>query len=331
MVRSSMALWRSLLVALVLLLAGADIPASGQQVAPPVLVIEADGELDEAAARLRTFDRAPLADVVQFVGLDTPGPPIRVVLVGDRSPLGRRTPDWVAGFAHGPSDTIVLFPSRSPQYPHDSLEAVLHHEVAHILIHRAAGGRGIPRWFSEGLAAAAERSWGLEDRRRLAWALAASGASRMREVDGLFQSGPGEVARAYALSGAFVRDVLDDHGPGTAARILADVRREESFETAFERSTGRSLAAAEDVFLGRMSSWERWIPLVTSPYLLWGVVSALALVAIWKRRQRSAEMRRRWDAEEASAGTGDDDVDAFNKRPGGHEGASQEIRRSGVE
>jgi hypothetical protein len=51
------------------------------------------------------------------------------------------------------------------------LEAVLCHEVAHILIARAADGRAVPRWFNEGLAVVAERAWHFEDRWQLASAL----------------------------------------------------------------------------------------------------------------------------------------------------------------
>jgi hypothetical protein len=36
-----------------------------------------------------------------------------------------------------------------------------------VLITRAAGGRPVPRWFHEGLAMAAERTWGFEDQARL--------------------------------------------------------------------------------------------------------------------------------------------------------------------
>ena len=69
---------------------------------------------------------------------------------------------WTAGFAIGNDGLIVLFPARSPRYPHDTLEDVLRHEVAHVLIDRAARGQRVPRWFHEGLAIVVERPWRLE-------------------------------------------------------------------------------------------------------------------------------------------------------------------------
>jgi hypothetical protein len=273
------------------------------QAAPavPELLLEFADAQGGAEARVGRLDTSRVQVIMRLVGLEDPGPPIRVIVAGEHSELGRRTPSWIAGFAHGDSDTIVLFPARSTQYPHDSLEEVLHHEVAHILTDRAARGQPLPRWFSEGLATVAEGQWRREDRRQLALALTARAPVRMREVDTWFLQGPTAAARAYAVSAAFVRDLLETHGRDAAARILAGVGAGEPFEAAFARTTGSSLQAQEVAFDARMGSWERWVPLLTSPYVLWIAVTGLALLAIWRRRQSRAAMRRRWDAEEAAA------------------------------
>jgi hypothetical protein len=218
--------------------------------------------------------------------------------------------------AHGPSDTILLFPSRSPSYPHDSLSAVLHHEIAHILIHRAARGQPVPRWFNEGLATVAERAWSFEDRRQLAWALAAGTPVRMHDLDTLFQQGPDAAASAYALGGAFVRQIIDRHGIDAPAAILDLLGQGTSFDDGFERTTGESLAEAERRFHLEIGSWERWIPLLTSPFVLWTATTLLALYAIVVFRLRRAERRRKWEDDEATE-TGV--VEPANRSTGGQE------------
>ena len=117
---------------------------------------------------------------MRLVGLDEAGPPIRVILAPARSDLARNTPRWIGGFAVASAETLVLFPGRAPSYPHNSLDALLQHEVAHILIGRAAQGRYVPRWFNEGLAMAAERTWALEDTTRLAWEVVWGGVGIVR-------------------------------------------------------------------------------------------------------------------------------------------------------
>lgn len=280
---------------------GATILLCGAAAAqPPIpdLQVETLGPHAELEARLRRFDPEQIRKVVRLVGLDDPGGSIRVVLAPEEADLARATPSWIAGLAHAPTSTVVLFPSRAPRYPHDSLESVLHHEIAHILVARAAGGAAVPRWFDEGLSTVAERAWTVEDRRQLAWALAVSRSVAMHDLDRLFVEGGRDASRAYALASAFVRDIMDRHGADVPARILASLARGVPFQDAFRAVTGEPLHEAEERFHARLGSWERWIPLLTSPFVLWSVMSVLALYAIWTARRRRHDRRQRWEEEE---------------------------------
>jgi hypothetical protein len=283
------------LIALTVVLDAAAAPA---QPRAPELQIDTLGSRPEIAGRIARVDPEHLRTIVRLVGLDDPGGPIRVVLAPEDSQVARATPAWIAGFARSSDEIIVLFPSRSARYPHDSLEAVLHHEIAHVLIHRAAQGQPVPRWFDEGLATVAERSRTFEDRRQLAWALAAGTPARMAGLDEMFQQGAGAAARAYALSGAFVREIIDRHGIEAPAEILSRLGERDTIEEAFENGTGESLVHAERAFQAQVTTWERWIPLVTSPFVLWTATTLLALYAIRIGRWRRAERRRQWAEED---------------------------------
>jgi hypothetical protein len=272
---------------------------AARQPAPPALHFETLDSRPADEPRLRRLDRDRLRTIVQLIGLDDPGPPIRVMLAPEDSELARATPSWIAGFAHGATGAIVLFPSRSLQYPHDSLEALLRHEVAHILIVRAADGQAVPRWFNEGLAVVAERAWHFEDRWQLGWALVSADQVRMDEVNDLFQAGSSVAGQAYALASAFVRHIIETQGSDVPARILAAVANGVPFEVAFEQTTGRSLVEAERRFHAELTSWTRQLPLLTSPFVLWIIVTLLALSAFYVRGRRSAERRRKWAEEDA--------------------------------
>jgi hypothetical protein len=289
----------SLLLLLVLAPPAAPAPgAAPPQVQAPTLLIEAPESLEHVADRIRNYDTRHLTRTMAAIGLTEPGPPIRVLLVPEDTDLARQTPDWVAGFARGGEGLIVLFPRRSPSYPDDTLEDVLYHEVAHVLIDRAAGGWPVPRWFHEGLAMAVETTWGLGDRTRLTLAVVVGGRMRMSDVDTLFGIGRVASTRAYAISGAFVRDLLEEYGAGVAGRILGFIAGGETFETAFLRATGEPLEAAEARFWQRQLLWTNWLPTLTSSLVLWMLVTLLALLAVLARRRRRAERRRRWEEEE---------------------------------
>ena len=195
----------------------------------------------------------------------------------------------------------MLFPNRARSYPSDSLETLLHHEVAHILFSRAARGRPVPRWFNEGLALAAERPVGLGDRSRLAWALVRYGGVSIAELEQLFGEGRAANQRAYAVSSALVRDLLQTHGESAAGRVLTLIGDGRPFDEAFANATGEPLVSAIDRFWSRQRVWGRWIPFLTGPAFLWMVITLLALFAIRSHRVRRAEQRRLWDEEERAA------------------------------
>lgn len=269
--------------------------------APPELAIIAPAELAAARSRLDSFNRLPLAGIVRTVGLDEPGPPIQVVLAGEESAAARGAGAWIAGYALGNAGLVVLFPARSPVYPHDTLEDVLRHEVSHVLIARAAGGRDVPRWFHEGLSVAVERPWDFEDRSRLAWELMAGPRLRLREIDAMFDEGQAAQARAYSLSAAFVRDLIREYGATAPAGILRLVREDMPFDQAVITVAGRTLAGVENEFWNRQRVWTVWVPYFTSGEAFWLLVIGMAALAVWVRRRRRAETRRRWDDEERAA------------------------------
>jgi hypothetical protein len=194
----------------------------------------------------------------------------------------------------------VLIPSRSFAYPYGSLEALVHHEVAHVLIARACGGGAVPRWFNEGLAMAAARTWDVEDRTRLVIEMTPGGDEPFSSVDDRFHGGRGSANRAYALSGAFVRDLLQRHGRLLPANIFRRMREGRAFDEAYLEATGESLPWAERDFYRRQNIWSRWVPWLTSAFTLWTVISILALIAIQRRRARDARKKEEWDREEAA-------------------------------
>lgn len=276
--------------------AAAAQPSRQAAVEPPQLDIRAPTELGAAAARIARLDANKLAAVMRLLGLAHAGPAINVVLATENSDIGRRTPPWIAGFADGPADLIVLFPSRTPTYPYESMEELLHHEVAHILIARAAPGAIVPRWFHEGLAMAAERTWRLEDRTRFALAIV-GGRGSIGQLDADFGGSPERVARAYGVSGAFVRDLMRRHGSALPARLLARLAAGDSFDRAFVASAGTPLDEAEREFW-RHSWWNQLVPFLTSTLVIWMGIVLLALYAMRRRAQHRAVLRQKWEDEE---------------------------------
>ena len=272
--------------------------SQGRLPSTPELILETPQGLSDGSTEVGRFDHRRLSSVMTLTGLADPGPAIRVRLLAEDTTTALDTPQWIAGFADADNDLVVLFPDRIGSYPFGSIESVLYHEVAHILIGRAAGGGRVPRWFNEGLASAAERTRGLEARSRLGWELLIGGPVTATELEGLFSGDAGSVRRAYVLSEALVRDILERHGPQTAARVLSRMSGGMPFDLALMVETGVTVEESSRAFWSRRAVWERWIAFIGHPLSLWGFVTLLALVAIWRHRRKRRARHLQWEREE---------------------------------
>ena len=259
------------------------------------LQIEAPPELASIRRRFESIDSRQFDNIAQLAGLPGNGAPVHVVLATERSDIARSVPPWIAGFAD--EESIVILPARSPSYPDDTLEDVLRHELAHVMIWRASSGRPVPRWFNEGLAMSAERGRGLRDETQFIYQIASGSRTTLAELDRLFTGGQNEVTRAYAISGALVHDILEQNGRTAAAAILARVNRGESFDSAFKTVTGSTPADADADFWRRQRIWTSWLPVFTSTTTLWLAITLLALIAIYRRWRRNLEIEKRWEEE----------------------------------
>ncbi len=271
-------------------------PTSAAEV--PRFEIEAPPELTALADRILGQDPRRLEATMDLLGLAHPGPPINIILAAEDAPVAQGTPTWVSGFAYGNLGVIVLFPERTPAYPDTSFDELLFHELSHVLAARAAAGHSIPRWFNEGLAMYIGRSWNLEDRSRMTWALLVDRKVSLADLEQRFAGDRGEMRRAYAVSGAFVRDLYHRFGPKIGAQILSDIALEFPFEEAFYRRTGVNFVRAEERFWHTYSIWYRWVPVLSSSATLWIAITILSLFAVKRRRHRTAEIKRQWEEEE---------------------------------
>ena len=167
----------------------------------PPLRIAAPAELVPVQKKLEAIDSKRFDDIARTVGLIDTATPIQVVLAPESAAVASEVAPWIAGFAStgtGASELVVIFPARTPGYPNSSLEDVLRHEVAHILIGRASAHRPIPRWFNEGLAMSVERGWRFQDEGQMLYQLATGSRTSLDALDRMFEGTQGDVTRAYA-------------------------------------------------------------------------------------------------------------------------------------
>ena len=260
----------------------------------PQFIFEAPESLQPLASRLHKTSPSSLQHIMDLMGLQDSGPPIRVILAPNESLLAQEAPEWVSGYALSEASTIVLLTDRVLTYPNDSQNEVFLHEVGHIFAHRAADGHPLPRWFDEGLAMMAARTWNLEDRARLVWAMVSNTEVSLKELNTLFTKDAPSARRAYVLAYAFTLDLIEHSYPDVPKHILARVKQGLSFPEAFAQTTFMTLAQAEENFWSRQTLWNRWIPVATSSGMVWLAITFLAFWAYTRQRKRAAVIKRQW-------------------------------------
>lgn len=267
----------------------------------PELVFSSPPQMADQVERLRALDGKPYAEIAELLGLEDPGPPITVRVVPEGAEETRIAPPWAVGYALSEIGVVVLMPSRVPAYPDGDVAEVLRHEVAHVLVSRAAGRRPVPRFLDEGLAVVAARGWQLQDRTRLlmaVWPLSGKDLPALRED---FAGTAEQAGHAYVISAAFVRYLLDHEGEDAGARILKRIAEGNSFDAAFRLGIGHPLEELQQAFLDETDIWQKWMPLIFGSTGFSLLLLVLVLLA-WRRRHlKDLELRRAWEAEEEAA------------------------------
>ncbi|MFT6396644.1 MAG: hypothetical protein ACJAYU_001387 [Bradymonadia bacterium] len=196
-----------------------------------------------------------------------------------------RNPEWAAGLAIY-SESAVIIRSANPEW-----ESTLAHELAHMAVDVASGGRRVPRWFNEGFAVATAEQWSIE---RATTMISAGLSGNFYDFDELtngFPAAASSAGLAYAQSFHFVQYITKNYGDGVFVGVMRRLREDGAeWNVAFEAEAGIPLAAAEALWVSHVSTRYKWAPAIGGGGGAWGAIAALSLVA-WRRKKRSAVER----------------------------------------
>ena len=290
---------RALVRVLCLIVAVCAAGLSPSAVRAAILTVDAPPRLAAVAARIEAVDLARLEADLRRAGLALPER-IAVTLIPDDDLRARTVPRWIVGLAFG-SSNLAIFPGRVLPYPHDSVESVFRHEVAHLALDARGGGRELPRWFHEGVAMSVDIGWGIEGQFRLLLDMAREPGTG--DLARLFASrAQPDAARAYGLSAALVADIRRRHGAAVPGAIAARVAGGDSFASAFAIETGTTPDLAAVRAWSTYVRWTPWLPALTGGSAVWAFILALAGAAWIARRRARARRRRRWEEEDEVPG-----------------------------
>ncbi len=210
-------------------------------------------------------------------------------------------PRYAVGVAYPALGLVILSTVAPDSWLPPDMPRVLVHELSHVLLQRAAGGRHLPLWFVEGLAVHQAGEQNLA-RVRTLWEAAVVGeVLPLGELSRRFPTRPHEVNRAYAQSADLVEHLLRaDSDPEQLARMLHRVAQGRSFEDAVLATYRVDLPTLDREWRHGLGERFRVLPLVLTGTALWGGIALLAVLAFVRRRKQHRDKLRRWGDEEAA-------------------------------
>lgn len=215
------------------------------------------------------------------------------------APTDAPPPEYASGVAyHGMH--LVLLSMLAPRGAEAvDLDEVFRHELAHVALEDAVGGRHVPVWFNEGLAISLSGELAMA-RTKTLWSATLSGTLiPLSELDRSFPRDNFDVSIAYAESADFMRFLTRKSDRLRFAALVGRVREGQPFDRAVAEAYGAELRRLELEWRGDLERRFSVIPILTGGGLIWVLVIAALVVAYVRRRRRAKAILARWEREEA--------------------------------
>lgn len=224
----------------------------------------------------------------------------------ERRSVAPRNPEWAAGLAIY-SESAVIIRSANPEW-----EATLAHELAHMAVDVATGGRRVPRWFNEGFAVATAEQWSIERATTMVAAGVSGNFYDFEELTPGFPAAESSAGLAYAQSFHFVQYIARHYGADVFVRTMATLRTtEKDWNTAFAEIAGAPLAEVEAEWVAHVTTRYKWVPALGGGGGAWGAIAGLSIF-VWRRTKRKASERlAALSAREAQLYSPDPDDETF--------------------
>jgi hypothetical protein len=250
---------------------------------------------DAAAARtaLTEWLGQPVLDSVRVMVARSP------LEMASLAPPNAPYPDYAAGVAYSEVGLVLL--TVLPVHPtsqHD-LGEVFRHELAHVALEDALGGRPVPRWFNEGFAVMASGETSFPRMQTLWTATISDNLLSLSQLERSFPSKEWEAEIAYAQAADVVRFLVKREERHRFRTLISHLRGGESMDDALFNSYGEQTSTLEHEWRQDVAKKYTFYPVLFSGSLVW--VGTLGLFAAgWRKKKRKAAATlARWAREEA--------------------------------
>jgi hypothetical protein len=221
------------------------------------------------------------------------------------------SPDWGAGLALLEQAKIVL---KSPKYMpvNKPFRELIGHELAHIMLYRASGGRWLPRWIQEGFAMNVSGEWHIGLDISVAKAAWTGNLLALPQIENLSNFKSARVDLAYSESYLAVSRLIRQSDPYVLSDLLEMYRKSGDFYGSWKTVFGQDYLTWISNWLASISRQYHFFVFIIDSQMFWiGLVVLFVLLFIYKKRQ-NAKTKKRWEREERLNPPDDDYKEYFD-------------------
>lgn len=210
---------------------------------------------------------------------------------------GVTPPDWGAGIALLDQAKIVI---KSPKYMRigKSFGELIGHELAHIMIHRAAKGRWLPRWLHEGFAMYISGEWHIGQDILVARAAWTGNLIPLHQLENLSTFKGVQANLAYTESYLAASNLLRQNDPYVLPDLLDMYRRNADFYLSWKSVMGQDYVNWITTWQARTSRQYHFFFFLVDSELFWIILALVFILLFVAKKAQNARTRKRWKREE---------------------------------
>lgn len=243
--------------------------------------------------------------IVKDIGSD-PGIAVDVYLAPDKDtysalqPRGHRTHDWSIGTFHPSENLILILSPKAQKEGRSDLHETFAHELTHFILHAITIKTGVelPTWLHEGLAMYEARQWNWHYRAIMTQISLSRSFLPLSSLTKGFPDDKRLAEKAYAQSISLMAYIINKYSPKHLHDIIRNLTEGHSTQEAFQRALGISLGDFEKKWHAHVRRHYTWIPILTSGFTLWFLISLLALGIYLHKKRTGRQKMAVWDIED---------------------------------
>jgi hypothetical protein len=215
------------------------------------------------------------------------------------APVHAPPPEYASGVAYNGMHFVLISMLQPRGAEAVDIEETFRHEMAHVALEDAVGGRHVPVWFNEGLAITLSNEIAFARRETLMKATWQGTLIPLSDLDRSFPRDNHEVSVAYAQAADFMQFLRRREDHARFVSMIERVRDGQAFDRAIADAYGSDLRKLEFQWRSELERRFSIIPALTGGGLIWvAVIGALGFAYV-RRRRRSKAILEKWEREEA--------------------------------